>query len=293
MIYIMIALLFALGCESDKKVYKTFDVIQGDISEEKQLEVSRWTGGPGFEEIAELISWETNNDINIIGDANAIKGDTLKFLAGDVFPNTLRAFGKETRSQLNGVIETMVYETLLNFDAETFNLEPQIATHWRVLSDSMTFLFRIDPNAKFSDGREVTSRDVIASYDILVDEGHGDPNVYSYWSEKFERPVAESKYIVKVKSKKKEWRNLYAIAGLAVYPSYYLEKIDGATYVEKYQFELMPGTGPYVLNSERTTQENNGLVVLDRRDDYWAENHARNTGLWNFDTVEFIFINDV
>jgi len=180
MIYIMIALLFALGCESNKKVYKTFDVIQGDISEEKQLEVSRWTGGPGFEEIAELISWETNNDINIIGDANAIKGDTLKFLAGDVFPNTLRAFGKETRSQLNGVIETMVYETLLNFDAETFNLEPQIATHWRVLSDSMTFLFRIDPNAKFSDGREVTSRDVIASYDILVDEGHGDPNVYSY-----------------------------------------------------------------------------------------------------------------
>ena len=77
----------------------------------------------------------------------------------------------------------------------------------------------------------------------------------SYWSEKFERPVAESKYIVKVKSKKKEWRNLYAIAGLAIYPSYYLEKIDGATYVEKYQFELMPGTGPYILNSERTTQE--------------------------------------
>ena len=208
------------------------------------------------------------------------------------FQTHLELLEKETQSQLNGVIETMVYETLLNFDAETFNLEPQIATHWRVLSDSMTFLFRIDPNAKFSDGREVTSRDVIASYDILVDEGHGDPNVYSYWSEKFERPVAESKYIVKVKSKKKEWRNLYAIAGLAIYPSYYLEKIDGATYVEKYQFELMPGTGPYILNSERTTQENNGLVVLDRRDDYWAENHPRNTGLWNFDTVEFIFIND-
>ena len=292
MIYIMIALLFALGCESNKKVYKTFDVIQGDISEEKQLEVSRWTGGPGFEEIAELISWETNNDINIIGDANAIKGDTLKFLAGDVFPNTLRAFGKETRSQLNGVIEYMVYESLLNFDAETFEIEPVLATHWRVLSDSMTYLFRIDPNAKFSDGRNVTARDVVATYDILTDEGHGDPNVYTFWTEKFERPVAESKYIVSIKSKKKEWRNIYSLAGLYIYPSYYLEKIDGATYIDKYQFELMPGSGPYTLNTERTTQENNGLVVLDRRDNYWAENHARNTGLWNFDTVEFIFIND-
>ena len=30
-----------------------------------------------------MISWKTNNDINVIGDPNAIKGDTLKFLAGD------------------------------------------------------------------------------------------------------------------------------------------------------------------------------------------------------------------
>ena len=284
--------ILIFSCESNQKVYTTFDTIQGKATDQKQLEVSRWTGGPGFEEIAELISWKTNNDINVIGDPNAIKGDTLKFLAGDVFPNTLRAFGKETRSQLNGVIESMVYEPLLNFDAETFQLEPVLATHWRVLSDSMTFLFRINPDAKFSDGREVTSKDVIATYDILVDEGHGDPNVYTYWKEKFERPVAESKYIVSVKSKKKEWRNLYSIAGLYIYPSYYLEKIDGATYVDKYQFELMPGSGPYILDTERTTQENNGLVVLDRRKSYWAEKHVRNTGLWNFDTVEFIFIND-
>ncbi len=284
--------ILIFSCESNQKVYTTFDTIQGKVTDQKQLEISRWTGGPGFEEIAELISWKTNNDINVIGDPNAIKGDTLKFLAGDVFPNTLRAFGKETRSQLNGVIESMVYEPLLNFDAETFQLEPVLATHWRVLSDSMTFLFRINPDAKFSDGREVTSKDVVATYDILVDEGHGDPNVYTYWKEKFERPVAESKYIVSVKSKKKEWRNLYSIAGLYIYPSYYLEKIDGATYVDKYQFELMPGSGPYILNTERTTQENNGLVVLDRRKSYWAEKHVRNTGLWNFDTVEFIFIND-
>ena len=186
----------------------------------------------------------------------------------------------------------MVYEPLLNFDSETFELEPVLATHWRVLDDSMTFLFRINPEAKFSDGRDVTANDVVATYDILIDEGHGDPNVYTYWRDKFERPVVESKYIVSVKSKKKEWRNLYAFSGLYIYPSYYLEKIDGATYIEKYQFELMPGSGPYVLNTKRTTQENNGLAVLDRRNDYWAEKHPRNTGLWNFNTVEFIFIND-
>ncbi len=283
-LFIMIVLDFGFAgfFDSDKKVYQTFDVIDGDFVSDEKLDDSRWSGGPGFEDIAELISWKTNNNINIIGDPNAIKGDTLTFLAGDIFPNTLRAFGKETRSQLNGLIEAMVYEPLLNFDSETFKLEPVLATHWRVLDDSMTFLFRINPEAKFSDGREVTSRDVVATYDILTDEGHGDPNVYTYWRDKFERPVAESKYIVSVKSKKKEWRNIYSFSSLVIYPSYYLEKIDGGTYVEKYQFELMPGSGPYVLDTERTTQENNGLVVLNRRNDYWADNHPRNTGSRTF-----------
>ena len=296
MAYLFIIIILNFGFsgffDSDKTVYQTFDVIDGDVVLDKQLDDSRWSGGPGFEDIAELISWKTNNEINIIGDPKAIKGDTLTFFAGDVFPNTLRAFGKETRSQLNGLIEGMVYESLLNFDAETFKLEPVLATHWRVLDDSMTFLFRINPDARFSDGREVTSRDVVATYDILTDEGHGDPNVYTYWRDKFERPIAESKYIVSVKSKKKEWRNIYSFSSLVVYPSYYLEKIDGGTYLEKYQFEMMPGSGPYILDTERTTQENNGLVVANRRNDYWADSHRRNIGLWNFDTVEFIFIND-
>ena len=295
MIYLYIALILLFtGCDSlsNKKVHTSFDTIEGTHSENIQLDNSRWSGGPGFEDIAELISWKTNNDINIIGDANAIKGDTIVFKAGEVFPNTLRAFGKETRSQVNGVIEEMVYETLLIFDVETFKIEPRLATHWRVLDDSMTFLFRINPNARFSDGREVTAEDVVATYDIKVDEGHGDPNVYTWWKEKFERPVAESKYIVSVKSVKKEWRNLYNFGELYIYPSYYLNKIDGATYVEKYQYELMPGSGPYILNTERTTQEDNGLVVLNRRNDYWAENETWNTGKWNFDIVEFIFIND-
>ena len=55
---------------------------------------------------------------------------------------------------------------------------------------------------------------------------------------------------------------------------------------------MMPGSGPYILNTKRTTQENNGLVVLDKRDNYWAEDEARNTGRWNFKTIEFLFIND-
>ena len=290
----ILILFFVLNCggQEKKKIYKEFEI--NEVKEQSSYDdsVSAYEGGKGFELIAKRLGWQTNNSPIIYGDKNAIKGDTLHFKADDVFPNTIRAFGKETRSQLNSVIEDLVYENLLTLNSETFELETKLATHWKIDNDSLTFLFRINPNAKFSDGRDVTAEDVVASYNILVDEGHGDPNVYTYWTEKFNTPVAETKYIVSVKSKKTEWRNLYGFAGIYVYPSYYLNKIDGATYIEKYQFEMMPGSGPYILNTERTTQENNGLIVLDKRDDYWAINEIRNTGLFNFDVLEFIFIND-
>ena len=290
----ILILFFILNCggQEKKRIYKEFDINEVKEQSRDDDSISAYEGGEGFSLIAKRLGWQTNDSPIIYGDENAIKGDTLHFKADDVFPNTIRAFGKETRSQLNSVIEDLVYENLLTLNSETFELETKLATHWKIDNDSLTFLFRINPKAKFSDGRDVTAEDVVASYNILVDEGHGDPNVYTYWTEKFNTPVAETKYIVSVKSKKTEWRNLYGFAGIYVYPSYYLNKIDGATYIEKYQFEMMPGSGPYVLNTERTTQENNGLIVLDKRNDYWAINDIRNTGSFNFDVLEFIFIND-
>ena len=39
-----------------------------------------------------------------------------------------------------------------------------------------------------------------------------------------------------------------------VYPSYYLNKTTGAEYIDAYQFEMMPGSGPYLLNNQRTME---------------------------------------
>ena len=225
LVFISTAILFTIGCNSDEqKVYKKFDTSNKYQEQSQSLSDSKADGGFGFESIAKELGWATNLSPNISGDANAVKGDTLRFLADMVFPNTLRAFGKETRSQFNSALESLIYEPLLTFDSETFKLEPALATHWKVESDSLTFLFRIDPRARFSDGKEVTAEDVVATYKILIDEGHGDPNVYTFWSEKFNMPEAKSKYIVSVKAKKAEWRNLYSFSSITVYPSYYLNK---------------------------------------------------------------------
>ena len=55
---------------------------------------------------------------------------------------------------------------------------------------------------------------------------------------------------------------------------------------------MMPGTGPYEIDITQTSQEDNGMIVLKRAENYWAENDSRNIGLNNFDYIRFLFIND-
>ena len=292
-IYFIVSFLFIMNCgNNDQKVYKQFDTMDISTTQFSQEDESAWNGGPGFKVYAEQLGWETNNDFVSIGSPKAIKGDTITLVGDEVMPPTFRNIGKETRSQFLSIIEALAYEPLLIYNYETSKFEPELATHWRVGKDSLTFFFRIDPRSKWSDGRDVTANDIVASYKLRIDKGHGDPTTYKGWEESFYVPIAETKYIVSIKSKKKDWGNFKSIAEAIVYPSYYLNKIDGTTFLDKYQYEMMPGTGPYRIYMNVTSQENNGIVVFNRRKDYWAIDEPRNIGINNFDVINFIFIDD-
>ena len=177
-------ILLLISC-NDNKVYKVYDTIEDNSeadnsnvieqfipgSTEEKVAITRQIidGANGFEVFAEDLGWKTNKSVNITGDSNAIKGDTIRFKASDVFPNNFRTIGKDSRSQFSGQLEEMIYEYLLKFDTETFKMEPALATHWKMLNDSLTYKFRINPNAKFSDGNQVTAIDVVESFNLLVD----------------------------------------------------------------------------------------------------------------------------
>jgi len=63
----------------------------------------------------------------------------------------------------------LIYEPLVRLDAE-LNVVPAIADSWEFSADGQTLTFRLDPDAKFSDGAAVTSADVKASFERLLDE---------------------------------------------------------------------------------------------------------------------------
>ena len=63
----------------------------------------------------------------------------------------------------------LIYEPLVRFDAD-LNVIPAIASSWEFSADAKTLTFKLDPKAKFTNGAQVTSADVKASFERILDE---------------------------------------------------------------------------------------------------------------------------
>src|SRR5688572_18462307 len=272
----------AANVNFDKNAYPVFP--NADSGADPSVPAEQ--GGRGFKGEG----WQTNTDFDLIGDPRAIKGGALREYILD-FPGTLRVLGgPESNTQLNFMIRPMVYETLLTLHPTTLEWMPVLATHWQIAEDQLTYRFRLDPNARFSDGQPVTAQDVVASWAFMMDKGLQDPSSEVVYS-KFKRPVAESKYIVRVESTQLNWRNfLYFAGNLSILPSHVLKDVDGARYLKEYNFKLIPGSGPWVVN-EADVVKGQG-VTIRRRQDYWAANHRRSVGVNNFDEIREIVVRD-
>jgi len=240
-------------------------------------------GGKGFKGEG----WETNTDFDLIGDPHAVKGGVFREATPD-FPTTLRLVGPNV-SVWNQMLHAMAYESLLGLHPTTLEYVPALATHWQTSPDKLTYRFRIDPNARWNDGKPVVADDVVATWKLNVDKTVQDPLRNSMYG-KFEQPVAESKYIVRVKAKEANWTSLFYFSGMTIYPAHVLKDINGATYIREYNGKMLPGSGPYFVTPADVDKGKS--IRIKRRPDYWAEKYRRNVGGNNFDEVREIVVRD-
>lgn len=260
----------------------------------KDLTTPAEQGGYGFDKIAESLGYETyvwseEKDGNFFGDPNAKKGGRLNYVHS-LFPRTLRVIGQNTSQVINSrTIKDMCYESLLGQHPATLEFIPGLASHWFISEDKMTFKYRINPDARWSDGMPVTAEDIVATWDLRMDETILMPSEQLTFG-KYERPVAEGKYIVSVKATEVNWRNFLYISTMAVHPYHILKDLDGTAFLEEYAFSMIPGTGPYMIPENLI--RNQESYTLIRRDDYWAKDTPFNRYKYNFDEIKVSVVKD-
>ena len=258
----------------------------------KDVSTSAAEGGYGFETLAEDIGYQTYlvppEELIYFGDSRAKKGGTFRHITSR-FPATMRTEGQNANYVENSTISSLCYEGLITTHPLTLEFIPSLASHWKISEDKMKFWFRINPDARWSDGREVIAEDVVATWDLHMDETILSPSDQLVYG-KFDRPVAESKYIVSVVCQDLSWRNLLYFGGMAILPSYYLNQVDGSEYLKEYQFKMLPGTGPYIVHEKDIVNQES--FTLTRRTDFWGKDDPVSKYANNFDKIKFIVVKD-
>lgn len=296
---VMIAGLLAVSCgtkesvETDistvKVTWKKFDVPAGaDPSVPDSL------GGAGFETLAENLGFQTwtptQADLDLFVYP-VTKGGTITSTISR-FPLSFRPFfyGPSANFTENSHMSSLVYETLIGVHPVTLDFIPALASHWKISEDQMTFTFRIDPNARFSDGKRVTAQDVVATFKLIMDESIQSPSMQQSFS-RYNTPVALSPYLVQVSCNEQNWRNFLSFgASLSILQSDEIGGLTGREFVDKFQYTMPVGSGPYIINPEDIKKQES--YRFTRRPDYWAIDYVLAKASNNFDYLSFTVVKD-
>lgn len=134
----------------------------------------------------------------------------------------------------------LMYEPLLRLDAN-LELQPAVAQSWSFSDDGLQLTFQLDPAAMFHDGTAVTSADVRASFERILDEETGAISRANYTSIiNIETPDATT-VVFELDRPDAPILNGLATVNAAVVPASAIEADTIATEVI--------GSGPFMLDS--------------------------------------------
>jgi peptide/nickel transport system substrate-binding protein len=176
-----------------------------------------------------------------------------------------------------------VFQTLLARSTdEPFTLYGLIAESIETDAARDYVTFRLDPQARFSDGEPITSADVRFSFDLLRKKGRPQQRAAFSLVRAVETPDAMT---IRFDLKGANDRELPLILGLLpVLPRHH---VDPARFEET---SLAPpiGSGPYVIADVKPGES----LTLRRNPDYWAKDKPIHRGLYNFDEIRIEYFRD-
>lgn len=157
-----------------------------------------------------------------------------------------------------------------------------IASSAEIAEDKLSVVFDLRPEARFSDGRPVTSEDVVFSFETLKSKGH--PVFHSQLRDVV-GAAALGQHRVRYEFKGSQLRDLpQVVAALPVLSKTYYTKVN----FEETTLQPPVGSGPYTVAEFRQGSS----VTFRRRPDYWGADINVNKGRFNFDEVRFEYFRD-
>lgn len=207
---------------------------------------------------------------------NAPKGGTLSLDARGTF----NAANKWMTTGVAMIGTDYLYDTLMTGSLnEAFTMYPQLASKVTYDPDDTSWIiYHINPAARFWDDTPVTSSDVKATYDAILNKGP--MYIRSYLGDIKDIETIDKQ---QVKFVFKSDDNKEILLTVGQFPIFAKSSID--TGFEKITLTPLMGSGPYKLG-----RVDAGRAVSYVRDpNYWGRDLMVNRGRYNFDMIKFVY----
>lgn len=234
------------------------------------------------------LSWQNGLDQPEIGDPAATKGGVFrKFIA--TFPPTLRPIGDNANHSFRGDLYDNIDMPLVTLHPATMEIIPGTASEWALSPDGRTTFFRIDPQARYSNGNPVRARDFQLSVYLQVSDHIVNPYGKQYYRENIAQvAVYDERTLSVTLPEAKIYAPVYAGALTPSEPEFYRDY--GPDYNERYQWLFPPTTGAYEVLPGDVVK---GVSVTQSRvKDWWARDRKYYRHRFNPDKIVHSVVRD-
>jgi len=235
-------------------------------------------------ELPEDIKWLTNDTDPVFASPEAKKGGTYRDALLS-FPATFRLVGPDSNNSFAGVMRSNQLG-LIGFHPNTENILPEIATHWAFGKDRKTMYFKLNPKARWSDGRPVTAQDFAYTIEFMRSEQIVAPWYNDYYTREIDKVVVYDDLTLAVVGTKTK-PDLHLILNINPTPRHFFGKLD-KEFVRKYNWKIRPNTGPYQISDFKKGKS----IKLKRKRDWWAKELRYFKNRFNVNTVIYNVVRD-
>ncbi len=173
-------------------------------------------------------------------------------------------------------VQSWVLESLLIRNPDTLQWEPWLAQSYRQSANGLTITFKLRRGIRFSNGAPITARDVVFSYDTIMNPGVDAAPLRTYLNDVKSCRALNSRTVQFI-FKRPYFKALEEVGGIQIIPRHVYKFTNPRRFNE--EGGKLVGSGPYMLDRWVRGQE----IVLVRNPNYWGPHPT-------FDRIVYRFI---
>lgn len=229
--------------------------------------------------------WLSNNKSPEWSSTEAQRGGTIRYHIPS-FPPTFRTVGPDSNNAFRSyLLDNQL--PLVEVHPNTDEIIPILASHWAYDDDGRTVHYKINPLARWSDGKPVTADDFIYALEFNRSKHIVAPWYNKHYQEEVIDIIKHDQMTLSiVGATEKPKKDLHVFYSILPRPKHF-HKLDD-NWISTHNWKIEPNTGAYQISKVKKGKS----ITFTRKDDWWGNDLRYLRNRFNTDKVMLKVVRD-